>query len=337
MTNRLVPAWRLGCALAMAVALALSAVGAGAEAEAPAPQAATGDAPPLTTPKDWEVAILGYGWMPGVSSTVSAGGITKSINVSFSDIFQKLGWAGMAATEVRYQRALLLVDVIGQQLADSDSVAARSLPFQKFANGPGDVLTVGPIDAAARLTMWMVDTKVGLRAYSTPTSAFLGDEEPGDRRRVDLDLFAGARYWYAKTSASVDVDPATLTVGGVPVDPGSRLPDVNFGGGLSVGGNLLRGGYRSASNSTWWVDPLLGARVRGDVTDSVNLFLLTDIGGFGIGSASKFTYQAVAGLNWALSEHWSAVLAFRALGFVRSGTVESTEMYGPMVGLGLRF
>jgi hypothetical protein len=112
------------------------------------------------------------------------------------------------------------------------------------------------------------------------------------------------------------------------VIPSLRLPDVE------VPGVTLGGLHRSFSESLDWVDPLLGAHARVDLSDRFSLDVLGDVGGFGIGSASKFTWQATAILGYRLGEHWS----------LRPATARSNHrdqiqllMHGPLIGASYRF
>lgn len=92
--------------------------------------------------------------------------------------------------------------------------------------------------------------------------------------RVDpsTDVFVGARYWGISTD---------LVLSGP--GPGVRV-----------------------SADEEWIDPLIGARHTLPLAEDWSLTLRGDIGGFGVGS--DFSWQAVARVNWQITE--SSLLAF---------------------------
>lgn len=311
-----------------------------------APQAVRADeAAPVTpvqtapdpAPRDWEFQALAYGFLSSLDGTVGADGVSSDVNVGFLDLLDDVEWAIEGATELRYQRGLLLVDAIGNQLQVGGNAGPVTRPFQLVPGGPGGDLTVGPLDNSVRTTLWILDAKVGLRALSFPVSEILGSEKIDDPRRFDVDLFAGSRYWNVNTKIRLKIEPATLTIGGETIDLGDvDLPPIDLGP-ITVPGNLIKGGDFNVEETVDWVDGILGTRLRADVSESVSLFVLGDVGGFGIGDSSTLTWQVVGGLNWKFGERWGLVLAYRALAIERSGVVEDVTLYGPMLGLGFRY
>jgi hypothetical protein len=298
--------------------------------------AASHAAPP--SQKDWEVQILLYGWASALDMKASARDITSDVHADFVDLFTDIRWALYGAGELRYQRALLLVDVFGNQLTTDVETGQRTVPSQLLNRGPGASLTIGPFDVETRTTMWVGDAKVGWRALSAPFSRVFGTEQPGDLRRLDVDLFAGVRYWNVNVDVAATVSPAVLTVGGNTAALGTLdVPRLKIDD-TELPGDLLRGGARKVEQRADWFDPIVGVRFRGDVTESVSLFLLGDLGGFGIGEASGLTWQVNAGLEWRFAERLSATVSYRALAADRDhGSVTDAILYGPQLGLGLRF
>ena len=55
---------------------------------------------------------------------------------------------------------------------------------------------------------------------------------------------------------------------------------------------------------------------------------------FGIGSASKFTWEGLAFLSWRLGEHWSVAAGYRGIGLDRSSSDLSSDiaLHGPLIG-----
>jgi hypothetical protein len=288
-------------------------------------------------PKDWEGQIKIYAWTTALETNVEARGFETTIDKSFFDLLDDLGWGVMGGLEGRYKRGLLMVDFWGTQLAVSEKSNVRSFPFQ-LPDGRDGLLTAGPVDASTRLTTWFVDTKFGLRALSMPMTKLTGGtESPEDQRRFDFDLLAGFRVWSVTSKIRVGVDPAALTVGGSPVQPPGLLPNLDFGDIKLPGRALVQGGSKSVEDTVDWVDPIVGFRVSADVTDRISLMALGDIGGWGTGTASSLTWQGMLGGSFDLSEHWSLTAAYRALGLNRGTAIRNTILYGPQFGAVFRF
>jgi hypothetical protein len=82
-------------------------------------------------------------------------------------------------------------------------------------------------------------------------------------------------------------------------------------------------------------DPIVDARVRADLSERFRVVVLGDIGGFGIGSASDFTWHVLAALGLRPSESWMLSAGYRALESERPAG--DLLYHGPILGLGHRF
>jgi hypothetical protein len=294
--------------------------------------------PEPTTLSDWEFQVFLYGWLSAIDARVEAHGFTAEPSVSFWDLLKNLKWVIEGAGEVRYQRALLILDLIGTQTKVSSGIGALTFPLDDPPppGGPTGELTVGPIDASVRTTIWILDVKPGWRLLSLPYSDILGSEPADDPRKLDVDVFTGIRYWNVKNSVRTRITPGSLTIDGTTIGLGGLdIPDIDFGD-ITLPGELLTGGTPHITQQVDWVDWIFAARIRADLSEHLAGFLLGDVGGFGIGNSSTPTWQAAAGVNWAFAEHFGLVLAYRALGVDRNGVIDGI-MHGPMIGLGLRF
>ena len=69
--------------------------------------------------------------------------------------------------------------------------------------------------------------------------------------------------------------------------PRVDLPGLQFPSATCGGTDI------DADETAWWIDSIVGARLVGDATDKVSLVLAGNIGGFGIGSASKFSWESL--------------------------------------------
>jgi len=61
-----------------------------------------------------------------------------------------------------------------------------------------------------------------------------------------------------------------------------------------------------------WVDPIVGGRLKADLTDRISFLLRGDVGGFG--SGSEFTWNVETGLLFRLTRRLGLQLQFKALG-----------------------
>ena len=123
--------------------------------------------------------------------------------------------------------------------------------------------------------------------------------------------------------------------------PGGRF---ELGGGLrawwlnseiNLDPGLLPG--RSVDQTTNWVDPVIAARGSVRLNDRLSLTGYGDIGGFGVGS--EFTWQAIATLDWRISDRFSASVGYRwvQIDYEASRAKIDLDMSGPIIGASFRF
>ena len=93
----------------------------------------------------------------------------------------------------------------------------------------------------------------------------------------------------------------------------------------------------TVSKSTSFADPIVGLRVGVNVTDTLSLSVLGDVGGFGV--SSDVTWQAFGGLAYRFAQHWSFRAGYRALDVdIEKPDIKlDAVMHGPVFGLGIRF
>ena len=128
-------------------------------------------------------------------------------------------------------------------------------------------------------------------------------------QRIPVDLIGAARYTKIDTELNL-----VVTTGG-----------------------LLPGGTRSLNAAESWWDPVVGLRALVPLGERWSVLLYGDVGGFGVGS--DLTYQAIAGVNWQFSKHFSAKAGYRYLyqDFEKDGFVWDMAAHGPYLALGIRF
>lgn len=287
--------------------------------------------------RSWDLKLNLYGWLASFEAEVTAGDVTTDIEMSFFDLLGDLGWAVMGGAEGRYRRGLLLLDVIGMQLVVDESGSPRTVPFQALPGGPGGELTFGEFDVHTRVTTWAIDVKPGFRVLSMPTVKLLGREaDAEDRRRFDVDLLAGFRYWNVNVKTGIETTGPSLTVGGAPVSPPGILPPIDTGD-VEFPGTFLRGIDKAKQIEVDWFDPLVGLRLSADVTRRWTVFVMGDVGGWNVGEASDLTWQVLGGSRIALSDHWALEGGYRVLSVDRNSTFENVTMHGPQIGAVFRF
>ena len=330
----------------LASALACACVGSAGEARA-------ADA---TGAPHWEWSFTPYLWAQSIDGDVTAGGTTVDVDVPFKDIAKMLNFGLMGALEARRERFFVLFDGIGALLSDELSAGPVRVGFgpatleQTRRVGPrgGGSATVivqiprvetlvGPADVDVDITMVLAALAVGYSVVSLPMSDVLGQARGDDPRRLVVDLFAGARMWYLKTELDVSVPPVRIPGFDIATSLALRGPfrgrTIDLGG-IQVPGLTTAGIDEDVDETVIWVDPLLGARVRADLTDRFGVALLGNVGGFGIGSASDLTWEAMAAIGWRLNESLTLRAGYRALGVERgSGSNEANlVLHGPILG-----
>lgn len=212
------------------VGLAMLAAGSSAGAEPP--------------PRDWDVALFGYGWLIATEAEFESELGDFTVDKSIADNLDDLELAAMGALDARYRRLVVFLDGVWTKAGDESSVAAGRLD--------GDV------------TLAYVDAKAGVRLLDQ--AAPWADASAPDAPRVVLDLLGGARYWYTRLELDgrfpnapdrqVDrsrdwADPlvgARIAVGLLPTLGFSVIGDV---GGFDIG---------NGSELSWMVMPSLNWR-----------------------------------------------------------------------------
>src|SRR5688572_26868627 len=151
---------------------------------------------------------------------------------------------------------------------------------------------------------------------------------------------AGTPLGLLADSISVDTKSLALTVapeyrlfedqsGSLDIMAGIRVWSVDTD--LSFSGGLLDGA--SASDGDTWVDPLVGAKGRFNLTPKLYLTGWAMAGGFGV--SSDFMWDALGGVGYEFNQTFSAVLGYRGTGvdFEEDGFVYDVVQHGPIAGL----
>lgn len=115
--------------------------------------------------KDWSFNLSTYAWATSISGTISAGGRSADVDVSFQDVVKHLDMAFMGSAELRYKRWGFMGDIIYARLHD-DIPPPAGIVFSS--------------------THEVVKETIG---------TFLLSYRAVDHDRTYLDIFAGARVY----------------------------------------------------------------------------------------------------------------------------------------------
>lgn len=116
---------------------------------------------------------------------------------------------------------------------------------------------------------------------------------------------------------------------------GARVVDIETDVSLRGGGPIGIG--VDAGVDKRWVDPVFGLRGRFAVSEKVTFGGFANVGGFGAGS--DLTVDVFGGFDYAFSDRISANAGFRYIyiDYESSGTELELQLYGPLLGMTVRF
>ena len=139
--------------------------------------------------------------------------------------------------------------------------------------------------------------------------------------------------------ADIEQISGTLLAGTPLIDqPGAVLYALGGARVWHVDATLTASSIPARESDTWaFVDPVVALRGRLALTDAVSLTGYGDIGGFGVGS--DVTWQAVAAVNYALSQRLSISAGYRHLSvdYEDGGQLLDVDLSGPVLGATIKF
>jgi hypothetical protein len=298
-----------GCREVIALVIAVGLSHAATAADVAMPVKAPIAPPPAI--QGWTYSLTPYVWATSLSGSTTVKGRTTDIDASFIDILD----------HTQFPKGLFQLAAFGEARYGRFGLLT-DIAYMKLGLGASITRSRGidelglSVGASAGLTVEMVIAEVAA-AYEIARWA----ASPGSN--TALDLYAGGRVWWQHADAD-------LAVSGT----GNIL-------GLTRTGN----GTFSASADVSWVDPVVGARLRHQLAPGWNLAVSGDVGGFGAGS--KFSWQALATLDWEFCRSktvtWSGMVGYKALSVDYSQGSGLTHyeydmtMYGPIFGVTARF
>jgi hypothetical protein len=121
----------------------------------------------------------------------------------------------------------------------------------------------------------------------------------------------------------------------------ARVADFSLGGRyFSIDNEIDFGVLPDRDRSTDFVDLTIGGRYAMDITDRFGMLVGGDVGGFGIGSSSEFSWNAEALLSWSFGRGGVLWGGYRMLDIDQDDGGSSgydLELSGPLIGYEFRF
>ncbi len=264
----------------------------------------------------WTFSATPYAWVTLLNGSTTVKGRTVDVDVGYSELGDLIRRSEIPKDlfelagyfEARNGRFSIFSDLVYMKIGLNGSTT-RSRGVDAINASVG---------ASAGLTYEMFIAELAA-AYEVARWGMTATPGSG----TAIDVFAGARAWWQKADASLT---ATATV---------NIFDLT----RNADGTL------SASSTVTWVDPLIGLRLRHQFAPGWNFVASGDIGGFGAGS--KFSWQALAALNYDFYVHnnvtWSGMVGYKAIsvdyskGSGLNQFVYDMTMHGPIIGVTARF
>jgi hypothetical protein len=159
-----------------------------------------------------------------------------------------------------------------------------------------------------------IDVELGMADFGLAYRLFEKISVRNPESKIIFEPYGGLRYSYLKQKADLNNDIIDV------------VPE-----GINLG------------KSEDWVEPFIGARIICGLTDKVSLKVRGDVGGFGIGSASRLTWNFVAGVDYKLSKKVSLDAGYRILDIDYSRGSGSDKfavdarLEGPVIGMTILF
>jgi hypothetical protein len=267
----------------------------------------------LQSSNQWTVTLTPYGWLPFLKGDQIVRGRSVEIDVTPIDVLRHLDAAPwMSYAEARKGPLALYNDIFYSKLGISGSrtksIAGLTAGVAVDVEFEQAVIELG---GAYQIARWWSGGAGSIK----DDGAFV--------RSTSIDVLAGARYWHQDMAINV-----ALT------------------GTLDLNGLILSGGRAIArQGAVDWIDPLVGLRIRHQLTPSQELMVRGDVGGFDVGS--KFSWNLMGAYSFDIGVrhgfHWTGVLGYRALSvdFEKGSGLSRYEydvlQHGPILGLTARF
>jgi opacity protein-like surface antigen len=270
---------------------------------------------PVAKPRfdNWKFMVMPYLWAINLNGTMTMRGETVDVNATLVDAVTRSSsfpLAFMGRAEAENGPFFAYGDMVWAQMRfDGSALSLRSpLPdLSVAASASGRLKTTIAIGEAG------FGYELGRWKLSNAPDSFTA-----------IDAYTGLRYVNMTVNLNAEIVAAAF----------SPLLDWSTSGGKSVLG----------TGTMWWMDPVIGLRMRHSFAPGSRFETRADIGGFGAGS--KFSWQFYSGYSADFdynNTRFTALVGYRALGMNFAKYVNGREngmnqtIHGPVVGLGVKF
>lgn len=258
----------------------------------------------------WSITVTPYGWAPGFVGDAAFRGYKLHAAASFFEVIQAANQVIPAMGYVQLQKGpfSLFADGIYAQFGFDRSDTLHFNPLAQIEIGAHAkanlILTLGIAEAGAAFEV--------------------GRWEEANGASSALDLYGGARYWNSSGDLTVKTKESI---------------DLARFGWKRVGRRTFR-----ITEDVDWVDPVVGLRVRQQLSPGHEVDFVGDVGGFGAGS--NVSWQVYGGYTRSFQYGRAAVAAsigYRVLGVDYDGGSGKnvwqldTIMHGPQLALSVHW
>jgi hypothetical protein len=253
-------------------------------------------------PGGWTFQVTPYGWFTGINGTITAKGRSVSTAASFSDLVQN-------SDE--------LIPFMGFVEAGKDRFSVfGDFFYSKLGFSAEKSKQVNPV-AGLKLSAKAEAALTTTLTIAQAAAAYDVIKQEG----TSVAFYAGIRYWDVTSEIDLKVKSSVK---------------------LSNLGLKREGKFAVArSGDVNWVDPVVGMRVRQEITPHDQISILADIGGFGVGS--QFSWQVFGGYShsWDIGRKTQLALAlgYRILSvdYEEGSGIDAKgldlTLHGPLAGL----
>ena len=159
-----------------------------------------------------------------------------------------------------------------------------------------------------------IDVKLGMADFGLAYRIFEQGFGKNCKQKLTFEPYGGLRYVYLKQKTDLDK-----------IIPGVGSKGTKLG------------------KSEDWVEPFVGGRIIWDLNDKMAINIRGDAGGFGIGSASRLTWNFVADVDYKLTKKVSLNAGYRILdidysrGSGSDKFAADAKLEGPVIGMTILF
>ena len=306
--------------------------------------------PPAST-GGWDLRVAPYLWAPSLDGTLSGGGTSVDVDTNFPGYLDNVDFAFFGRLEAKKDRWHLGLEGVYLQSGDGETVNRTldsaldlssiiggidlrppnvpppgALPprIEDIVNDLADLIAAGVsarlaaieaiLGTAPHPSIDSIDYDVDVVMLEFSGGYRVADWDCDNGQSLHLDVLGGARYWDVAIETTLSITPGLLEL----------LPS-----------SVTLNGDES------WLDPIVGGRVRWDVSDRLTFGVRGDIGGFGVGS--DFSWNVLGVVEYEFAPNVALIAGYRALAvdYTEGAGADAFEfdvtLHGPILGLAIRF